>query len=240
MHTYNRKPRSPGSAFLIALSATAIGVLPLSGQSGETDPWQISFGQVASIVGALGVGFIPRIFSINDGLPTCAPCDPATLPGIDRWAVSTERTEWDLVSDVGILVLAGATWYDLSNLSNRNGDVAASIEATAWTFGVNQLVKAIVNRNRPVLYSEDAIEHRESVNSHRSMYSAHASTSFALGTSYFLSMDHKDGLSRTWPLISAAAIAGLRLAAAKHFPTDIVVGAVLGTATAIAIHAIRF
>jgi membrane-associated phospholipid phosphatase len=186
------------------------------------------------------VGFIPNIFSINNGLPTCAPCDPATLPGIDRWAVSTERTEWDTVSDVMILVLAGASWYDLSNLSNRNGDVAASVEATAWTFGVNQLAKAIINRNRPILYSEDAIEARESVNNHRSMYSAHASTAFALGTSYFLSMDHKDGLGRTWPLISAAAIAGLRLAAAKHFPTDIVVGAILGTATAIAIHAIRF
>ena len=125
-------------------------------------------------------------------------------------------------------------------LSNGNAHGAASFEATAWTFGVNQLAKAIFNRNRPVLYSEDAIEHRESVNSHRSMYSAHASTSFAMGTSYFLSMDHKDGLSRTWPLISAAAIAGLRLAAAKHFPTDIVVGAVLGTATAVVIHAIRF
>lgn len=240
MRTYDRRTRGPGFAFLIAISVTAIGVLPLSGQSGEPDPWKISVGQVASIVGALGVGFIPNIFGINDGLPTCAPCDPATLPGIDRWAVSTERPEWDLVADVGILVLAGASWYDLSTLPDGNADVAASIEATAWTFGVNQLAKAIIDRNRPVLYSEDAVEHRESVNSHRSMYSAHASTAFAMGTSYFLSMDDKDGLSRTWPLISAAAVAGLRLAAAKHFPTDILVGVALGTVTAIVIHSIRF
>jgi len=240
MRTYDRRTRGPGFAFLIAISVTAIGVLPLSGQSGEPDPWKISVGQVASIVGALGVGFIPNIFGINDGLPTCAPCDPATLPGIDRWAVSTERTEFDTVSDVMILLLAGGTWYDLSTLPDGNADVAASIEATAWTYGVNQVAKAIINRNRPVLYSEDAIEAQENPNSHRSMYSAHASTSFAMGTSYFLSMDDKNGLGRTWPLISAAAIAGLRLAAAKHFPTDILVGVALGTVTAIVFHAIRF
>ena len=72
------------------------------------------------------------------------------------------------------------------------------------------------------------------------MYSAHASTSFALGTSYFLSTSDKTGFDRSWPLISAAAIAALRLAAAKHFPTDILVGVALGTATAIIFNAIRF
>ncbi len=240
MHTYNRKTQGPGFAFLIVLSATAIGVLPLSGNQAETTPWRISIGQVASVVGAMSVGLIPTIFSINDGLPTCAPCDPATLPGIDRWVVSTEGTEWDGVSDVAILALAGGTWYELYNLSNGNAHGAASLEATAWTFGVNQLAKAIINRNRPVLYSEDAIEVQENVNSHRSMYSGHTSVSFALGTSYFLSMNQKRGLGRSWPLISSAAIGAMRVAAGKHFPTDVLVGAVLGTATAIVIHEIRF
>ena len=240
MHTYNRKTQGPGFAFLIALSATAIAVLPVSGNQAETTPWRISIGQVASVVGAMSVGLIPTIFSINDTLPTCAPCDPATLPGIDRWVVSTERTGWGDASGVGILALAGGTWYELYNLSNGNAHGAASLEAVAWTFGANQLAKAIINRNRPVLYSEDAIEARESVNSHRSMYSGHTSVSFALGTSYFLSMSHKKGLARSWPLISSAAIGAMRLAAAKHFPTDVVVGAVLGSATAILMHQIRF
>ena len=240
MYTYNRKTQGPGFVLLIALSATTIGVLPLTGQSAETTPWEVSIGQVASVVGAVSVGFIPAIFNINEGLPTCAPCDPATLPGIDRWAVSTERTEWDAVSDVAALALAGGTWYELSELSNGNAHVAASLEATAWTYGVTELAKALINRNRPVLYSEDAIEARLSVNSHRSMYSGHTSVSFALGTSYYLSMSDKKGLGRSWPLISAAAIGAMRLAAAKHFPTDILVGAALGTVTAIVFNSIRF
>ena len=193
MHTCNRKTHGPRFAFLIALSATAIGVLPLSGNQAQTTAWRISIGQVASVVGAMSVGLIPTIFSINDTLPTCAPCDPATLPGIDRWVVSTEKTGWGDASSVAIVALAGGTWYELYNLSNGNAHGAASLEASAWTFGVNELAKAIINRNRPVLYSEDAIEARESVNSHRSMYSGHTSVSFALGTSYFLSMNQKRG-----------------------------------------------
>ena len=237
MHTYNRKTQGPGFALLIAVSATAIGVAPLASQSAETTPWEVSFGQVASLVGAASVGLIPTIFNINEGLPTCAPCDPATLPRIDRWAVSTEKTGWGAASWVGLVGLAGGTWYELSN---GNAHVAASVEATAWTYGVTELAKALINRNRPVLYSEDAIEARAIVNSHRSMYSGHTSVSFSLGMSYYLSMSDKNGLGRSWPLISAAAIGAMRLAAGKHFPTDVLVGAILGTATAIVIHGIRF
>jgi membrane-associated phospholipid phosphatase len=242
MHTLNYKTRGLGFAFLLALSTVAMGAgaLPLAGQFTETTPWKLSVGQVSSVFAAISVGLIPTIFGINDELPSCAPCDPATLPGIDRWVVSTERREWGLVSDVAILGLAGGTWYELNQRSNGNAHVAASFEATVWTFGVNQLAKALFNRNRPVLYSEDAVEAQESVNSHRSMYSGHTSGSFAMGTSYYLSMSRKDGFDRAWPLISAATIAGLRLAAAKHFPTDVVVGAVLGTATAILMHQVRF
>lgn len=240
MHTYNRKIRGPGFVLLIALSATAIGVLPLTGQSVETTPWKISIGQVASFAGALSAGLVPTIFNINDGLPTCAPCDPTSLAAIDRWAVSTEKTGWNVASWLALLAMAGGTWYELNKLSNGNQHVTASFEATAWTAGVNQVAKAVFNRNRPVLYSEDAMEAQRTVNSHRSMYSGHTAVSFALGTSYYLSMSDKTGFDRSWPLISAAVIGAMRLAAGKHFPTDVLVGALLGIATSAVVHEIRF
>ncbi len=240
MRNYNRKTPGPGFAFLTALSSIAIGVLPLSGQSAEAARWEVSIGQVASVVGAMSVGLIPTIFSINDDLPTCAPCDPATLPGIDRWAPLTVDAGWGLASTVAELAVAGGTLRELNKLSNGNAQLAASFEAAAWTFGVTTLAKAVLNRNRPILYSVDAIEAQQSVDNHRSMPSGHTSVSFALGTSYYLSMSQKSGLDRSWPLISSAAIGAMRVAAGKHFPTDVIVGAVLGTATAIAIHEIRF
>ena len=65
-------------------------------------------------------------------------------------------------------------------------------------------------------------------------------TSFGLATSYVLSMSHKDGLSRYWPIIAAVGVGAMRVAAAKHFPTDVLVAAAMGSGTAFIIHRIRF
>ena len=240
MHICKPKTKGPVFAFLITLSATAIGVVPLSGQTADTTPWKVSSAQFASAGGGMSLSLVPRIFSINRGLPTCAPCDPATLPGIDRWAVSRERAAWNVASSVGGFGLMTGTWYELYKLPNGTKHLAASVEAAAWNFGVTRLAKAAFNRNRPVLYTEDGIEAQGSLTSHRSMYSGHTSTSFVLATSYVLSMSHKNGLDRFWPLIAAAGVGAMRVAAGKHFPTDVLVGAVMGSGTAIVLHQIRF
>ena len=227
-------------AFLITLSVIAIGAVPLSGQTADTTRWTVSPGLVGSGVGGMSLGLVPSIFSINGGLPACAPCDPATLPGIDRWAVSTGRSAWNIASSVGELGLVADTWYELYRLPNGTKHLAASVEAAAWNFGLTRLAKAVFNRNRPVLYTEEAIGAQGSVTTHRSMYSGHTSTAFTLATSYVLSMTHKKGLGRFWPLITAAGLGAMRVAAGKHFPTDVLVGMVMGSGTALVIHEIRF
>ena len=239
---HNCKPKTKGPVFalLMTLSATTIGVVPLRGQTTDTTRWRVSVGQLASAGGGISLSFAPSIFSINGGLPTCAPCDPATLPGIDRWAVSTEKPGWDIASSVGEFGLMAGTWYELYKLPNGTKHLAASVEAAAWNYGVTRLAKAAFNGNRPVLYTEDGIEAQGSLTSHRSMYSGHTSTSFVLATSYVLSMSHKNGLDRFWPLIAAAGVGAMRVAAGKHFPTDVLVGAVMGSGTAIVLHEIRF
>jgi membrane-associated phospholipid phosphatase len=118
--------------------------------------------------------------------------------------------------------------------------VATSLESAAWNFGAARLLKAVFNRNRPVLYTEDAIEAQDQVSNHRAMYSGHTATSFGLATSYVLSMSHKQGLSRYWPIIAAAGVGAMRVAAAKHFPTDVFVAAAMGSGTAFIVHRIRF
>lgn len=238
----NRK--GPVFAFLLTLSVTvigaSIGVLPLAAQEADTTDWTVPSGQVTSAAAGLSLALVPRIFNINEGLPSCAPCDPATLPNIDRWAATTQRSGWDVVSSIGGFGLVATTWYGLYNLPDGNKHLAVSIEAAAWNFGVTRLAKAVFNRNRPILYTEDAVEAQEAVTSHRSMYSGHTSSSFVLATSYVLSMSHKKGLDRFWPLIVATGVGAMRVAAGKHFPTDVFVGAVVGSGTAIVLHEIRF
>jgi len=240
MHTCEPKTKGPALALLMTLSATTIGVVPLSGQTADTTRWRVSVGQFTSAGGGLSLSLVPSIFSINTGLPACAPCDPTTLPGIDRWAVSTERSAWNIASSVAEFGLLAGTWYELYKLPNGTKHLAVSVEASAWNFGVTRLAKAVFNRNRPVLYTEDGIEAQGSLTSHRSMYSGHTSTSFVFATSYVLSMSDKNGLDRFWPLIAAAGVGAMRVAAGKHFPTDVLIGAVMGSGTAIVLHRIRF
>src|SRR5439155_238064 len=62
--------------------------------------------------GALSL--LPRTLGLPHGSPACAPCDRATLPGIDRWAVRPVSKTADAASDV---VLAGvAAWTALAGL----------------------------------------------------------------------------------------------------------------------------
>jgi len=240
MHTSVPKAAAYVLALVMTLSAAAIGNLPLSGQTADTTRWSVSSGQFASAVGGMSLSLVPRIFNINERSPTCAPCDPATLPAFDRWAVSTVSSTWSYASTVAGFGLLAATWNELYRLPNGRKHLAASVEAAAWNYGLTRLAKAAFDRKRPVLYTVDGVAAQARPSSHRSMYSGHTSTAFVLATSYVLSMRHKNGLERFWPLVAAAGVGAMRVAAGKHFPTDVFVGAAMGSGTALVLHRIRF
>jgi len=231
--------RTPRVAAIIVL-ALAFVRAPAAGQQADTTTWRVTAGQTASILAGISLAAVPRVFDINTAPPDCAPCDRLNVPPIDRWLIGPVRQGWDYASTVAELGIAAGTWYEMYRRPNGVRHVAASFEAAAWTFGIGQLSKAIIDRNRPIMYTEDAVEAALEVDNHRSMPSGHTSLSFALATSYWLSMDHKRGLGRWWPMIAAAGVGAMRLAAARHFTTDVLVGAALGTGTAIVIHEIRF
>jgi len=154
--------------------------------------------------------------------------------------VRPDQTGWNVASSVGELGVLGGTWYELLRQPDGVRRVAASVEAVAWTMGLTQLSKALINRNRPVLYTEDATDAMTDVDSHRSMPSGHTSLSFAAATFYALEMDDKKGFGRFWPLAAATGVGAMRMLAARHFTTDVLAGAALGAGTAIVFHTIRF
>jgi membrane-associated phospholipid phosphatase len=223
---------------LVVVVATGPARAAAQDDDGPRD--RVATTQIVSTAVGASLALVGPIFDINTGPPSCAPCDPDDLPGIDRWVVRTEQPGWNVASTVLELGLLGATWYEMSGQADGRGRVAASLEAVAWTIGLNELSNAIIDRERPVLYTEEAAEAMTEVDSHRSMPSGHTSISFAAATSYVLSMSHKRGLSRFWPLAAAAGVGVMRMAAARHFTTDVLAGAALGSGTAIVIHAIRF
>lgn len=235
----HRPPRPP-HPLLVALLVAGLCAPRVSAQDDTANRGRVPTNQIVSTVGGASLALIGPVFDINAGPPSCAPCDPGDLPGIDRWVVRSERPGWNVASTVAEFGLLGATWYELARQPDGLRRVAASVEAVGWTIGLNELSNAIIDRNRPVLYTADAAEAATELDSHRSMPSGHTSISFAAATSYVLSMSHKQGLSRFWPLVAAAGVGAMRMAAARHFTTDVLAGAALGTATAVVVHTIRF
>jgi len=98
-------------------------------------------------------------------------------------------------------------------------------------------LKGITQRTRPFAYNEDApLEAKQTQNAKRSFFSGHSSVAFAMAV--FLSTVYGDYHPNSpWKpfvwgtsLLVASTVGYLRYAAGKHFPTDIITGALIGSA----------
>lgn len=99
------------------------------------------------------------------------------------------------------------------------------------------MLKGITQRPRPFVYNEDVpLNKKQTLNAKRSFFSGHASVAFAMAV--FLSTVYSDYHPNSkWKpfvwgvsLLAASTVGYLRYAAGKHFPTDIITGAVVGSA----------
>jgi membrane-associated phospholipid phosphatase len=103
---------------------------------------------------------------------------------------------------------------------------------------VNGVVKGVVGRPRPYVYSDDpavvAYAQGQGRDSRLSFYSGHSSTTFAASVSgaYLFAQSTDDVYARAtvWgtQLAMASATADLRTRAGKHFYSDVLVGATVG------------
>jgi membrane-associated phospholipid phosphatase len=98
-------------------------------------------------------------------------------------------------------------------------------------------IKGITQRTRPFAYNEDTpIEEKQTQNAKRSFFSGHTSVAFAMAV--FLSTVYGDyHPNSSWKpfvwgvsLLAASTVGYLRYAAGKHYPTDIITGALVGSA----------
>ena len=228
----------------IAVATLVIAALTQSAAAGwaqtEGDRQAVQLEQFLSVGGSALVYAFPNLFHVNEGPPSCAPCDLNGLPWFDRWAVGpVDRTVSDVSTGVG-LALAVGTWVDLARVGGGKA-VAASIEAAGWAAATTELAKTIIGRERPVMYTNAAVQEADRVNNQRSMPSGHTSAAFALATMYILHTKDRDNkLPALLAGTAAATVGALRIVSAKHFLSDVVVGALLGTASGIALYEIRF
>ena len=210
-------------------------VLFASSSKESPKPTNLNHGLVLG----LGISWGVSDFIFKDKLAPSKPrwTEPNVLDTTMREWLKCENTKTaDTISDVLLfgVFLPSFTWTPWIYKEDEpyRSRLMIGAEAIAYNAVLNQIVKFSVGRQRPYSYFNDSDEGGDE---YLSFYSGHASTSFSAATSAAYVLSDKASPSMDiviWSssLIVAASVAYLRVAADKHYFTDVLVGAVVGSA----------
>jgi membrane-associated phospholipid phosphatase len=179
------------------------------------------------------------------------PADTAALDrrkdlwAFDRWAAGMRSPAADLASNAAIapllaLPMAVTAWESWNGRQAWGGAVSDAVvygEALTFSSGLDLWVRSLRVHPRPLVYDESApAKDRLSGEASGSFYSGHANAAFlsAVYFAYTWSQRHPGDEDNAWvwagALGAATTVAGLRVAAGKHFLSDVAVGAAAGSA----------
>jgi len=218
---------------IVALAAGLYAPAPAVGQvSGPV--YTAGWADAAAIL--VGGGVALGATRVVPAAASCAPCDPASLPAIDRWVVGANSSVAGTGSDVLLAgVVAGGALASVTGMdaARARGNAAVFVNAAVWSTAVTQWLKVALHRERPVLYTSDAAAAAGDPDNRESFPSGHATLAFATATAYAVmaSRQHLPHAGRNTALlyVGATGVAALRVAGGKHFPTDVLAGAAIGT-----------
>jgi len=214
---------------LLAAPATGAAQQPAGG-------YQSGWGDLVALAVLAGVALVPSAAGLPHGPPDCAPCDPATLWGIDRGVVGHTSAGAGTASDVFVLgVMGGAALAVIAGApsAQRTGNAAVFGETIVAAYAATGWLKVTVGRERPVLYTADAPAAADDPDSQQSFPSGHTAAAFGAAVSYVVvsGRQHLPHRTRNAALLfgGAVTVGALRVAAGRHFPTDVLAGAGIGS-----------
>lgn len=187
------------------------------------------------IIGVTALGsIIPQALNPHLISPSC-PCNPNDVNSFDRPTIGNHSTTAATISDItlGVSLLAPPLLDFLALGAGRAivEDYVVYAEVLSVSGAFVTLSKYTVQRPIPLAYSGDIS--RNDPNAHVSFYSGHASLTFAALSATAMTLDRRYQTS-VWPWFIVAGVGGsvayTRVAAGRHFPTDVMMGALAGTA----------
>ena len=177
---------------------------------------------------------------LNLGPAYCAPlCDSNSLNALDRPFAGRYSPNWTTAGTVfaGLAVAAAPSLlFTFESPRNAANDLVVVAESVLFSNALGVIFNVGVRRPRPFLYSESApLTDRLDTNASLSFYSGHTAASFAatIGTWRTLERLH---VAPKWKwlalgvgLAGSSFVAISRVVAGDHFPSDVIVGAGMGT-----------
>lgn len=171
-------------------------------------------------------------------------CDPRQVPQIDRWVTRQNWSPARRLSDVlllGMLALpfgvsAADTGFNDVPADNFGVDALIIGQTLSADLLITALLKVMVRRARPLTYNPDFDKAvRFGGDARLSFPSGHASMAFAAAsvTAVMLTKRYPGQtaahLGVVGAYLGASSVAALRVVGGKHFLTDVIAGAALGT-----------
>jgi membrane-associated phospholipid phosphatase len=169
------------------------------------------------------------------------------VPSFDRWACQNFSPKADKLSDVllnisvlsPVLMLASPAL----DVDQKWTYALMYLETGILTYSITEFTKIMAKRIRPFAYNPEVpvYDKIRSSNARKSFFSGHTSMSFASAAFFAQTYAAFHPDSRWKPAIwgiglSTATLVGiLRILSGKHFPTDVLVGALVGSLIGIVI-----
>lgn len=168
-------------------------------------------------------------------------CDRSDLNGLDRPFAGRYDENWSDVTDYAVWSLLAAPWPMLwanNTLANTVNDLVVIYESALTAVALSSLATLSASRARPFVYGTKAPQSvRNSPNGALSFVSGHTTLAFSLSTSTIWTVYRRHGSASPFTWVSfgvCTAVATLvgagRVMAGKHFPTDVITGAAVGSA----------
>jgi len=191
-----------------------------------------------------GVGLLHEV-PVDSLWRRVSTMDRADLPAFDRPAAYN----WNLIAHRTSNVLLGAGIVGSLTMSlvdrptpDMGPPLALMGETVLLTTGLTNMVKVLVHRPRPYAYNPDVpIEVRKAREAYISFWSGHTATAAAMAFASAEMVQHSDAGSTaktiTWTsaITLPALIGHYRVRAGRHFPTDVIVGYLVGAGIGMAV-----
>ena len=230
--------------------------LAVPARSGHADPWYSGHAGHRRVVhlslfAAGGVIYLSTETFLKSSLApsSCRWCDPTSYDVSIRNAVKWHDTSTALflsnidgfvvapVAGLGLVMLASAGAPD-SGWARRLDDTIPVLESAVIAGLLNQAVKFTVAEERPFVHFANPKQPHD-LDDDVSFYSGHTTLAFAIATSAGM-VAHERGY-KLEPVVwgvgygIATSVGYLRIAADRHYFTDVATGAVIGTGIGVAV-----